>query len=534
MDKPTTHAGTVLAGLGLGAVMGLLEAAWTWSGAPVDPWVWPAAVALNGVTGGLVASLLAMTGVRLPALPGLTVLTVAVCIAGLFPAFSESLPVPMEATASADERTNVLWVTIEGVEADVAYGEDVMTSLAPLKERLFSAEVVRAMDDDPDVAWASLLTGRARPGHGVLPGVTLDPSVPTIGDLAKARGYAAVSVSHEGTMGLTGFGHRVKVRTPRLAGVSRSVGSLTVFRLMDSLLGPEEGARVGADASTVVDQALASIGEASGLPLFMMVNLRDPWIADGLAAPDARRAARVEAMGVVNREVGRLLDGWREQMGDDGLLVISGVGGVVPRQEDPALWGTERSVPLWIVWPASFITGQTVSPQMIRTVDVVPSLATVLDSDYGDRLSDGEDMMLRWTSKAMEAATSPPLGFADGDPCDGPHRRLEQLMSFETQWRGGEAMADGVMSEGYLLLGAEEGKPRRLFSVVEDPTLAGVGVRDAAVTCRGATGRERREAFLSARAVAEAASGALRDNGLEGWRTPSSRDEDLPLHSRYR
>jgi hypothetical protein len=537
MERAASMSEAAVFGLAIGAAFGLAEATFLWvGGAAGSPWGFFVGPVLDGLLGAVL-----WMGWRRAGLgssegwwgrQAVALLCLGLVLAVVVPERGVSLTSTDRELAS---RRDLLWVIVEGVEAPIAYEGGGLTALLPLAPRTVRVEHVRAVADDPEVALATLLTGRAPEGHGLKPGGTLDPDVPGFGAVFERAGYATVAVSHEGVTALTGFDHVVRLSPLAFGGSSSMIGGLGLVRAFNALTGPPAAGRIGAEADQVVDAALRVLEQADQRPLALVVHLRDPWAVEAQAPddPQIRREARAEGLRRADAALGRLVRAWSSGFGDESMVVVSGVSGAVPRSGDAVSWGAEREVPLWVAYPASAGLGAGSSPDLIRTIDVVPSLSAVADESDLAAIFDGEGQLLRiaWDLRQGHGQR---LAAAGVDPCDDVHRRLGRLRSFETAWRDGEIAGRAVVGGGYLVNVGEEGEPSRLFNVIEDPAATGLPVRDGAVTCGGLTGRERREAYEGDRRIAETTSAGRREVGLPERVEEGSVAEDLPVPSRYR
>lgn len=518
-------------GLAAGALVGLAEAAVGWGGGEVSPVSFFVGPLLDGAVGALagaaVARLLGAPGRGLaPRLAGAS-LALGLALAGLLPGPATAL---VGEQREGMRRRDVLWVLVEGVEAGVAY-EAGLTALAPVQGRTVKLATVRSGEDQPDVALASLLTGRLPVGHGAGPYGAPAEGVPTFVSVFERAGYATAVVSHAGVRGWEGADRleRLSARAVRGAGLD----GLALVRGVNALIGVSDEQRVGVPAARVVEAASLALEQAPAEPLALAVHLRDPWMLDQAADDDpaARAEARAAGWQRVDAAIGPLVAAWVRARGEDAMVFVTGVGGAVPRDSDPVAWGPARQVPWWVVFPTSAGVAGVEVPELARTIDVLPSLGSVAgDSDMAT-VVDGEPLLQRIAWSLKDPNRNGPLAVG-ADPCDAVHRRQGVLRSVENAWRGGEIVERAVVGEGFVVVEGERGA--RLFNLVEDPTLSALPVRETALTCGGVMGADRIKAYGEVRELAEVRSGGLLGTGLSARPEGGLEREDLPVPRRYR
>jgi hypothetical protein len=350
-------------GLAIGTLVGLGEAALyaepAWGGA-----VWLVGALVDGAIGALAGGLWARRGGTTRVSPTIPLLATLAVDAGLAVNLTREPTIEPPADVRS-EHPDILWIVLTGLH-DAALDEGATPRLHQL-----AAEGVRyrrawAPSTAPEVALASLLTGRTPGGHGVSPGGDLPEGVPTIAEAARLEGLATRAVLSADPSFARGFSEVVHPRPPRLAGLDPASAKILLVRALDLVLGPKGPAREVAPAGEAAAAALGWLAEDTHQ--LVLVHLT--------ALPGAE--AEVDAA------VGEVLDALKAAGRLDRTLVaVSGAQGS-PRAPAPTsdaaaeLRPEALHVPLILRLPGGKHAGSTVRRQ-IGTHDVGPSLLGTLD-----------------------------------------------------------------------------------------------------------------------------------------------------------
>jgi hypothetical protein len=530
MAEQTDLSGGASLGFFLGATLGLLDATAAWWAEP--GWggrVFLVGTLVYGLLGLLLGLLLAVTG-RAPKVSRAPVAALVVALIGVVAWLAVPMPVGNAVSERFDDDTlpDILWVVVDGLDAETAYNADLMPNLSAWTAEGYRFENARAVADEPAVAVASLMSGRLPSGHGVVSAdAALRDDVRSGVSLLAGGGYRTVGVYHEDSVGFDGYDARVVLQTPRLWGASATEARLVLWRLLDVML---DGASASTASSTDALAALKTLSvEVEGQPTAVVVHLREPGLADW-----DDENARVEAARRIDAALGELTGVLPSALpGADALVVVSGALGRVSRGDKP-VWNRGRRVPMVVRWPEYPVENEGVT-WSFSTLDVLPSLLHAAGLMVSGDPFDGESRWRRAVFDVLERTEDrrdPSRGI---DVCDGPHAAFGSRHTFESAYVAGELVQHGVFQGGYLLVEPLERGDPSLFNLLEDPDLSKLPLRDTVVTCEGATGRERREAFVEARLAAEREAVMRQEEGmavltrqlkvsLEGW----------PVHSRYR
>ena len=273
---------------------------------------------------------------------------------------------------------DLILVVVDALRADAigAYGasQDATPNLDALaKDGIVFEEAVAASTATPS-AIASLYTSLAVSSHGCeRQGDFLDPESLTLAEVLAARGYRTLGLPNHPTIsGTRGFaqGFQSYPYAPNHPfGASESTAELFAFPLLLELLpalAPEmAGAPVQTASGTLVERALAQLGEEGAPPAFLMLQLVE------VGADDR---ANVRA---VDEALGRLLEGLRStgRYVMAAIVVTAGHGAPLPNAADGrgAMRDAAVRVPLVVKLPGLERAGTRV-PWQVRSIDIAPTL----------------------------------------------------------------------------------------------------------------------------------------------------------------
>lgn len=221
-----------------------------------------------------------------------------------------------------------------------------------------------------------------------------------------------------------------------------------------------------------VDKTLEFLARRKGQPCFVNLWLDDPhtpWVPNA-GAPQGPRPANLRGvLTEMDRQIGRLLDGLRDQgLERDTLVIFASDNGALPTfdgRRSGGLRGSKLSLyeggirlPFIARWPGRVPAGHVDDQTVLGAVDLLPTLAALTRVKLpGDAILDGENM-----SAALEGKSEP-----RSRPLFWEYGRNEKSFSYPPIARDRSpnlAVRDGPWK---LLINAD-GSGAQLFDVVTD------------------------------------------------------------------
>lgn len=296
---------------------------------------------------------------------------------------------------------DLILVVVDSLRADAigAYGapQDATPNLDALaKDGIVFEQAVAASTTTPS-AIASLYTSLAVSSHGCeRQGEFLDPESLTLAEVMAARGYRTIGLPNDpaisGTRGFAQGFQSYPYLPNHPLGASESTAELFAFRLLLEWLpavAPEmAGAPVHTASGTLVERALAQLGEEGAPPAFVLLQLVEPPGAPGMSAPGQDAVPPVPSEGpavgddranvrAVDAALGRLLEGLRStgRYGTAAIVVTAGHGAPLANAADGrgAMRDATVRVPLLVKLPGLEQAGTRV-PWQVRSIDIAPTL----------------------------------------------------------------------------------------------------------------------------------------------------------------
>jgi arylsulfatase A-like enzyme/tetratricopeptide (TPR) repeat protein len=280
--------------------------------------------------------------------------------------------------AATTTAPNFLLVTIDTLRADRVGVYGYAAAQTPVLDRLaregvlLEDAVVQVPQTRP--SHASILTGRYPYEHKIRDNYSppLDPKIPTLATLLKARGYATAA-----------FIGAYPVARP--SGLDQG------FDVFDDPFGSGENVttrhpRQERPAGEVADAALAWLGRPRTIPFFAWVHFFDPHAPYEAPAPFGKRFAKSPYDGEIayaDSQLGRLLE-WLDRTGTRRqtlVLVTSDHGeGLGEHGEDEHMifvYDATLRVPALASWPGRLPVGVRV-PGQFRSIDILPTVLELL------------------------------------------------------------------------------------------------------------------------------------------------------------
>jgi len=383
---------------------------------------------------------------------------VPLLLAALF--IATRIPVLQPANAFAAGKPSVLLVTIDTLRADHvgSYGHagartPVLDALAQQGVR-FSQAVTANVYTGP--SHTSILTGLYPESHGVLVNdMRLPAVVPTLADILAEEGYLTSAF----TSGFTtrdracGLPSRFQASDDDIRALrwwpqrARDIGILELFMRIAKRVVPYNGDfgqeyRMGEDTA---DQAIAWLAANGGRPFFTWVHFFDPHLPyrpphrylENDAGPDrfdwygmdareraavvtdpatlaAMRALYDAEIAYDDAQLGRVVEAARAAAPDGELLIVVVADHGEAMGEHANYWLRDMydptlRVPLVMVPPASAQVAPQVVDAQVRTIDLAPTLLSLLEVDAGTRF-DGSSLLELIRGDDTQHGPEPALG----------------------------------------------------------------------------------------------------------------------------